>query len=64
MGCRALGTPPFVSAAEGRPKLGVVRGEEHRGLLVTRKWTTPDGEPLPDGPIRVGDLIYVEVWRP
>ena len=47
--------------AEGRPKPGVVQGEEHRGLLVTRKWTTPDGEPLPDGPIRVGDLIYVEV---
>ena len=39
----------------------MVQGEEHRGLLVTRKWTTPDGEPLPDGPIRVGDLIYVEV---
>ncbi|MEG3585006.1 MAG: hypothetical protein VX351_02260, partial [Planctomycetota bacterium] len=47
--------------AEGRPKPGVVQGTEHRGLLVTRKWTTPDGEPLPDGPIRVGDLIYVEI---
>ena len=46
---------------EGRPKPGVVQNEEHRGLLVTRKWTTPDGEPLPDRPIRVGDLIYVEV---
>ena len=34
---------------------------EDRGLRVTRRWTNPDGELLPSGPIRVGDLIYVEV---
>ncbi|MAV55077.1 MAG: hypothetical protein CMJ28_03895 [Phycisphaerae bacterium] len=46
--------------AEGRPKPGVGMVED-RGLRVTRRWTNPDGELLPSGPIRVGDLIYVEV---
>ena len=47
--------------AEGRPKPGVIQEEHHHGLRVTRSWTTPDGEPLPEGPIRVGDLIYVQI---